>query len=131
MEGTNSIEIINLQTATSTCEPLTNFPTKNVEAYGVLLPNGRPLICGDGDDKTIYYNNCYTYANNSWTAFPSMTTFRKHAAQCSAQCAAISPALFSSGSDLLLVTGGSGGKDANLKSQFSRLKFLAAVSSIR
>ena len=105
VEGTGAIEIINLKLNSSYCDPLTKFPTTNTEAYGGLLPNGQPLICGDGDDEAIFYNNCYTYANKTWSPFQSMTTFRKHAA--------ISLPPFSNGSDILLVTGGTGGKLTN------------------
>ena len=114
VEGTGDIEIINLKSNSSYCDPLTKFPTTNTEAYGGLLPNGQPLICGDGDDEAIFYNNCYTYANKTWSPFQSMTTFRKHAA--------ISLPPFSNGSDILLVTGGTGGKLTNFTFDIYKLQ---------
>ena len=90
----NNIEIIDLETSSTSCQDLPNFPRSVQNAIGGLIFDKHPIICG-GFDNTIS-RSCSSYKNGVWNLFPSMTKPRRFAAA--------SPSPFSNGS--LFVTGG-------------------------
>ena len=72
-EGTDKIEIIDIGSASPSCQDLTNFPTKFYGAIGGLASNSNPIICG-GMDGTIndIVADCFTYKDGDWNMSPGL-----------------------------------------------------------
>jgi hypothetical protein len=100
-DNTNTCEIINLASSTSTCKNPPNFPTKVYAAIGGLGFKGNPIICG-GVQNGVFSNKCYSLENNNWVSSDSMNSVRAPAAAAQMQ------------DGKLLVTGGYDG--SHLKS---------------
>jgi hypothetical protein len=72
---TRSVEIIDLETSSSTCQNFPNYPQR-IRSFGggATLRDGSPLICGGatrgGTEDT---NECLNYVNNEWRAFYNLT----------------------------------------------------------
>ena len=95
---TDTVEIIDLQSINSTCTLISKFPNSTYSAVGGLGPNERPIIC-DGQ----FSNECYSYINKTWSAFPSMSIRRYFSA--------VSKSPYPDKSHFFLVTGGYSGDD--------------------
>ena len=59
---TDSVEIIDLESTLTSCQPLPNYPNKVYGPIGGLGFSEEPLICG-GQPSISY---CYYYQNNTW-----------------------------------------------------------------
>jgi len=96
----NSIEIIDLNMPSHTCDNLAPFPKSLVGAVGGLSKNNWPFLCGgygSGGPLSAYWDECYSFEDFQWTKISSMTTRRVSAS--------FSPSPFSN-SDTLFVAGG-------------------------
>ncbi len=80
-EVTNTITIIDLESASTTCKNLPNFPVSIRSSIGGLGFQDKPMICGGTDYEQKYIsNNCYYLEGNKWTSLPSINTPRTYAA---------------------------------------------------
>ena len=75
----NSIEIIDLEFPSTSCQDLPNFPMAVYGSIGGLTSNKNPIICG-GFNKSIYLSDCSTYEDGVWNKSMSMTIARYIAA---------------------------------------------------
>ena len=100
-EYSDVAEIIDLDAPNKNCENLHNFPYAVKMPTGGLLSNGSPVICGGALYGSTPVNECFSYFNNSWSAFPSMALPRF--------ISAVSASPYPNGSHRFLVTGGIGG----------------------
>jgi len=71
---TNTIEVIDLSSSTTTCSLVQNFPYIVRGIAGGLINSTTPFVCG-GIGPT---NQCYFYKKPNWVSFPGMTTNRYH-----------------------------------------------------
>ncbi len=60
-------EVVNLDSATTTCKSPPNFPETFWSAIGGLGFKENPIICG-GLQKFSYVNKCYSLQNNEWAS---------------------------------------------------------------
>jgi hypothetical protein len=58
----DSVEIIDLESPLTSCQPLPNYPNKVYGAIGGLGFSEEPLICGGYPN----FSYCYSYQNNGW-----------------------------------------------------------------
>jgi hypothetical protein len=91
---TDTVEIIDLESSSPTCQNLPSFPLATLGSFGGLGFQDQPMICGGYDS-----NKCYTLVENEWTPSPSLKTAR--------YLAAVSKPPYSSKPQKLFVTGGS------------------------
>ena len=92
-------EAIDLETSSSKCQALPQFPLNKTHAFGVLYQN-MPLVCG-GYAISLYkapLNKCYLLKLNAWIP--------KFSLQVERATAAAAPSPFSNSSILFLVIGG-------------------------
>ncbi len=82
--NTDTCELINLASSTSTCKNPPNFPAKVFRAIGGLGCNGNPILCG-GFQNGAYSNKCYSLENNEWVSSASMNSERYAAAAAQLQ----------------------------------------------
>jgi hypothetical protein len=82
--STNSCEIINLESSTSTCKNPSNFPAELRAAIGGLGFKENPIICGGMQNGTLS-NKCYSLENNEWVSSVSMNSVRAKAAAAQLQ----------------------------------------------
>ena len=99
----NSIEIIDLESSSTTCQDLTSFPRAFFGGIGGLTPHKNPIICGGYGSR-----DCSSYENGIWTLTPAMKSVRYFAA------ASASP--YPNETHTLFVTGGRNylGNDNNI-----------------
>jgi len=71
----NNVEIIDLASSSTVCQPVQNYPLAIRGVSGGLVDNQTPLVCGGLDPVTA---NCYTYQKPNWVPAASMTTARFH-----------------------------------------------------
>jgi hypothetical protein len=69
---TDHVEIIDLESSSSTCTILPNFPYQTRAPIGGVIQGRSPLICGG------YGNKCYLYENGSWISSHSMMQSRAY-----------------------------------------------------
>lgn len=69
------IEIVDLETNSSTCSDLRPHPWPTTSAFGVLV-NDQPMVCG-GVIQRIVYSNCSIYSNGAWTLTYPMLSPRR------------------------------------------------------
>jgi hypothetical protein len=62
----NVIEIIDLESNTSTCPAMDYFPSNRTYPFGGLGYENEAIVCA-GFDAENMYRDCYTYVNESWT----------------------------------------------------------------
>ncbi len=74
-ETTNSCEVIDLKSPTSTCKSIPNLPMKVADAIGGLGFQENPVICGGWQNKT-FDKNCFSLENNNWVSTDSMNAVR-------------------------------------------------------
>jgi hypothetical protein len=97
-EGTVSIEIIDLESPSKTCQNLPRFPLALEGPFGGLGFLDKPMICGGTDRHSETTDDCYSLEGNQWTYSNSLNTERYGAA--------VSPSLYPSQSHKFFVTGG-------------------------
>jgi len=71
----NSVEIIDLSSTNSTCQPVQNYPIKLRGVSGGLLESKTPFVCGGQEPAT---NKCFKYIKPNWIPFAGMTIPRFH-----------------------------------------------------
>jgi hypothetical protein len=81
---TDTCEVINLASPTSTCKNPPNFPAKVFSAIGGLGFKENPIICGGAQDSS-YSNKCYSLENNDWVSSASLNSLRHVAAAAQLQ----------------------------------------------
>ena len=69
------IEIVDLETNSSTCSDLRPHPWPTTSAFGALV-NDHPMVCG-GVIQRIVYSNCSIYSNGAWTLTYPMLSPRR------------------------------------------------------
>jgi hypothetical protein len=94
---TNEVEIIDLETSSTICQNVEDFPTAFYGAIGGLAVEDKPLVCG-GNPLT---NECHYLENGNWLPFSFMNNAKQYAA--------VSQSPFVDGVSTLFVTGGSNG----------------------
>ncbi len=77
--NTDSCEVINIASSSSTCKNPPSFPAKVYLAIGGLGFKGNPIICG-GYQNAAFSNKCYSLENNEWVSSASMKSVRAWAA---------------------------------------------------
>ncbi len=100
---TNTCEVINLASSTSTCKNPPNLPAKVYAAIGGLGFKENPILCG-GYQNIDRSNKCYSLENNVWVSSASMNSVRVAAAATQLK------------DGKLLVTGGYDGPYSDLNS---------------
>jgi hypothetical protein len=76
---TDTCEVINLASSSSTCKNPPNFPATVYVAIGGLDFKGNPILCG-GVQNGVGSNKCYSLENNEWVSSASMNSIRVDAA---------------------------------------------------
>ena len=71
----DTIEIIDLETSSSTCSNLPNYPLEILHTFGSLNSHGLPLICG-GFNRSLATDECYVYDQGRWNSFHSLNIAR-------------------------------------------------------
>jgi hypothetical protein len=72
---TDTCEVINLASSTSTCKNPPNFPAKVFAVIGRLGLKQNPIVCG-GHQDGAFSNKCYSLENNEWVSSNSMNSER-------------------------------------------------------
>ncbi len=101
---TDTCEVINLASSTSTCNNPPNLPATIFDAIGGLGFKGKPILCG-GFRNNVGSNKCYSLENNQWVSSASMNSIRSSAAAAQLK-----------DKGQLLVTGGYDGSGTHLNS---------------
>jgi N-acetylneuraminic acid mutarotase len=78
--ATDSVEIIDLESPTTTCRILPDFPTNVTGAIGGLGFQDNPIICGGLNASTSYTNKCYSFNVSEWIPSPNMMSAKAYAA---------------------------------------------------
>ncbi len=73
---TDNVEIVDLESSSSSCIILPNFPYQAIAPLGGLIQGKNPLICGGYDGTAAYENKCYLYDNGNWVASHNMIQSR-------------------------------------------------------
>ncbi len=101
-EKRTEVEIIDLETSSSSCSDLRNFSHAAITAIGGLEFNNNPFICGGYFKKYYFLDDpqykCLSWSNSAWQDFSHLTEERKYASSC--------PSPFFKDSHKLLVAGG-------------------------
>jgi hypothetical protein len=81
--GISTVEIIDLKSSSTTCDSLPSLPYSEqvFGAIAYLEQENNPVVCG-GSKASDYFtlNECFSYQNSHWLAFPSMLSRRSFAA---------------------------------------------------
>jgi len=64
-KNSNVIEIIDLESNTTICHAMENFPSNRTYSFGGLGYENEAIICAGFDAQNIY-RDCYKYVNESW-----------------------------------------------------------------
>jgi hypothetical protein len=83
-ENTDTCEVINLASSSSTCKNPPNFPARVYAAIGGLGFKGNPILCG-GVQNYVRSNKCYSLEINQWVSLASMNSVRVYAAAAQLQ----------------------------------------------
>ena len=80
--NTNSAEVIDLTSKSTSCINLADFPAPRVRAIAGLDNNSYPIVCGGITTGTTATNMCYTYSPNTklWATSSPLTVARTGAA---------------------------------------------------
>jgi len=70
-----NVEIIDLNSSSSVCQPVKDYPLPKRGMSGGLLDNKIPFACSGQEPST---NRCYKYEKPNWVLFPGMTIERFH-----------------------------------------------------
>jgi hypothetical protein len=95
---TDTIEVIDLESASTTCSVLPNFPLALKGPMGGLAFQDKPMICGGDFGYLKFSKKCFSFEGNEWIPSPSMNRARIYAA--------VVPSPYPSKSQKLFVTGG-------------------------
>ena len=93
----NDVEIIDLESPTTTCDKPANYPKAVQSPIGGFDSKGNPLICGGLDESTAY-KECFAYKQNQWVASRMLTVGRAFSGT--------SPSPYPNRGHALFVTGG-------------------------
>ncbi len=93
-DGAIKIEIVDLESSTSNCSSLEDFPEPTNGAIGGLEFDDNPVICGGA-----YKQECFSWRDSAWQVFHPLNSPRYNAASC------LSP--YAEKSHKLFVVGGS------------------------
>ena len=74
------VEVIDLETSSTTCSGIVDYPLALDGGVGALLPNQQPLVCGGRDSGYVRQNACYSLENGQWLLFNLLNEKRHHAA---------------------------------------------------
>ena len=111
-------EVIDLESAETTCKTPPNFPTTVYEPINGLGFQETPIVCG-GIQNNDYSSMCYSLQNSEWVSLDSMTSVRYNAAAAQFQ------------DRKLLVTGGyNGSEDLNTAEMFSEVGWESNIPSL-
>jgi len=71
----DSVEIIDLSSTETDCQPLQKFPFVNYGSVGEVGMDNKPIICGG------FYNtsSCHTYSDGQWVEGPALNIGKKEA----------------------------------------------------
>lgn len=72
-DGLNTVEVIDLNSTTTTCNSWPQYPLVDRGTYGDLIDGQTPLVCGGWVSK-----NCYLYSDGGWKQTFSMNKNRYH-----------------------------------------------------
>ena len=61
-------EVIDLESPKTRCQTLPNFPKNANNAFGGLVFQDRPLICGGSETGSVS-KECHIYENGAWSQF--------------------------------------------------------------
>ena len=75
--NTKSVEIIDLETSSSTCSDLPNFPTFGRDSVFGLNFQDQPMMCG-GTDILVNDTDCFHFDNGQWTPSQPLTEIRMY-----------------------------------------------------
>jgi len=95
------VEIIDLESSSSNCSNLKDFPKATHGAISGLDFNDNPVICGGYGNR--YKQECFSWSDSSWQVSSPLTQKRRYASSC--------PSPFPEESYKLMVVGGSDGSD--------------------
>ena len=95
---TETFEVLDLESATTTCQTLPSFPNALEGSLGGLEFQNKAMICGGQDYIFTASNKCYSLEGNTWTSSSTMNTVLAYGA--------ISPSPYPSKFQKLFVTGG-------------------------
>jgi len=76
---TVNVEIIDLSSTKTICQPLKNSPLKVAASVGTLGSHRKPIICG-GYITSVVEKKCYSYYDGNWIEDHLFQTPRYHAA---------------------------------------------------
>ncbi len=95
---TDSIEIIDLELASTSCKSGPIYPLKLGGAFGGIGFNNKPIICSGRVNQFLYSRKCYSLEGDQWTPSGRTRTPRGYAA--------VSQSPYQSKSKMFFVTGG-------------------------
>lgn len=72
----DDFEVIDIDSSSTTCEKIANYPNPVYSAVGALGPNDQPLICGG----VPHNKECYSLQNGRWQLSSLMNNNRANAA---------------------------------------------------
>jgi hypothetical protein len=91
----DTIKIIDLESASTTCKNLTNFPLALEGSFGGLGFQDKPIICGTVDGDLNHSKKCFSLEGNEWIYLPGMNTTRAWTADSPSFYLSLSQAFFS------------------------------------
>jgi hypothetical protein len=115
---TDTCEVINLASSTSTCKNPANFPAKVLAAIGGLGFKRNPILCG-GVQNGAFSNTCYSLENIEWVSSASMDSVRVNAAAAQLK------------DGQLLVTGGDDGSYINSAEMLTEERWESNIPSLQ
>jgi hypothetical protein len=77
---TKNTEIIDLESPTTTCKNLPDFPSAVIGGTGGLGFEDLPIICGGSDASTSNTKKCYSFNESEWISSPDMLSVKTNAA---------------------------------------------------
>jgi hypothetical protein len=91
----DTIEIIDLESAATTCKNLTNFPLALEGSFGGLGFQDKPIICGTVDGNLNHSKKCFSLEGDEWIYLPGMNTTKAWTADSPSLYQSLSQAFFS------------------------------------
>ena len=72
-DGLQSVEVVDLNSTTTTCKSLPDFPLNLRGSYGDLIDGKTPLVCGGYNSKS-----CYVYSDEGWKSTFNLSQVQFH-----------------------------------------------------
>lgn len=94
----NTVEVIDLEYSSTSCQQLANYPHSVEGSIGGLDFSNNPLICGGKERPFAYYSDCFSYKQNQWVASKKMNVARAYST--------VSPSPYPDKPSKLFITGG-------------------------